>query len=33
VSTIGVLVIGFLADLAQRLVDPRLRDTLSGNRT
>ena len=33
VSTIGVLVIGFLADLVQRLVDPRLRDSLSGNRS
>jgi peptide/nickel transport system permease protein len=26
VSTLAVLVIGFLADLAQRLIDPRLRD-------
>jgi peptide/nickel transport system permease protein len=25
VSTFAVLVIGFLADLAQRLIDPRLR--------
>jgi peptide/nickel transport system permease protein len=33
VSTFGVLIIGFLADLAQRFVDPRLRRTLSGNRT
>lgn len=32
VSTVGVLVIGFLADLAQRLVDPRLRTSISGNR-
>ncbi len=32
VSTFGVLVIGFLADFAQRLVEPRLRTTLSGNR-
>jgi peptide/nickel transport system permease protein len=33
VSTFGVLVVGFLADLAQRLVDPRLRESVSGNRT
>lgn len=32
ISTFGVLIIGFLADLAQRLVDPRLRGTISGNR-
>jgi len=31
VSTFAVLVIGFLADLVQRLVDPRLRDSVSGN--
>jgi len=31
VSTFAVLVIGFLADLAQRLVDPRLRENVSGN--
>lgn len=31
VSTLGVLIIGFIADLIQRLVDPRLRGTLSGN--
>jgi peptide/nickel transport system permease protein len=30
VSTFGVLVIGFLADVAQRVIDPRLRRTLSG---
>ncbi|MCW2876087.1 MAG: transporter permease [Sphaerisporangium sp.] len=29
VSTFGVLVIGFVADLGQRLIDPRLRGTLS----
>ncbi|MEU8267251.1 ABC transporter permease [Sphaerisporangium sp. NPDC049002] len=29
VSTFGVLVIGFVADLVQRLIDPRLRGTLS----
>jgi len=27
-----VLVLGFLADIAQRLVDPRLRLSISGNR-
>jgi peptide/nickel transport system permease protein len=32
VSTFIVLVIGFLADLAQRLIDPRLRGSVSGNR-
>jgi len=32
VSTLVVLVIGFVADIAQRLVDPRLRLTISGNR-
>ena len=32
VSTLVVLVIGFVADVAQRLVDPRLRASLSGNR-
>jgi peptide/nickel transport system permease protein len=31
-STLAVLVIGFLADLAQRLIDPRLRESVSGNR-
>lgn len=30
VSTFGVLIIGFLADLVQRIVDPRLRGRLSG---
>jgi peptide/nickel transport system permease protein len=30
VSTFAVLVIGFLADLVQRLIDPRLRGRLSG---
>jgi peptide/nickel transport system permease protein len=29
-STFAVLVIGFLADVAQRVIDPRLRRTLSG---
>ncbi|WP_156762213.1 ABC transporter permease [Microbacterium karelineae] len=29
VSTLAVLVIGFAADIAQRLIDPRLRDRLS----
>lgn len=32
VSTFGVLLIGFLADLAQRLIDPRLRGRLAGVR-
>ena len=32
VSTLVVLVIGFLADVSQRLVDPRLRLSISGNR-
>jgi peptide/nickel transport system permease protein len=27
-----VLVIGFAADIVQRLVDPRLRHSISGNR-
>jgi peptide/nickel transport system permease protein len=31
-STVLVLVIGFAADVAQRLIDPRLRSTISGNR-
>lgn len=31
-STALVLVLGFVADVAQRIVDPRLRGTLSGNR-
>ncbi|MFB7560344.1 ABC transporter permease [Streptomyces brevispora] len=30
VSTLAVLLIGFLADLVQRIVDPRLRGSLSG---
>ncbi|MDF6022569.1 ABC transporter permease [Streptomyces sp. JH34] len=30
VSTLAVLVIGFVADLAQRIIDPRLRGRLSG---
>jgi peptide/nickel transport system permease protein len=30
VSTFAVLLIGFMADLVQRLIDPRLRGTLSG---
>jgi peptide/nickel transport system permease protein len=32
VSTFAVLVVGFLADFVQRLVDPRLRASVSGNR-
>ncbi|WP_437583725.1 ABC transporter permease [Paramicrobacterium sp. CJ85] len=32
VSTLFVLLVGFAADIVQRLVDPRLRQTLSGNR-
>jgi len=32
VSTVAVLVIGFVADVVQRIVDPRLRTTVSGNR-
>jgi peptide/nickel transport system permease protein len=31
-STALVLVLGFFADIAQRIIDPRLRDSLSGNR-
>ncbi|WGD37908.1 ABC transporter permease [Lysinibacter sp. HNR] len=31
-STIFVLLVGFIADIAQRLVDPRLRTSISGNR-
>jgi len=31
VSTLLVLIVGFLADIAQRLVDPRLRESVSGN--
>jgi peptide/nickel transport system permease protein len=32
VSTFAVLVIGFLADLIQRMIDPRLSNSLSGDR-
>ncbi|HEY2642991.1 MAG TPA: ABC transporter permease [Galbitalea sp.] len=32
VSTFLVLVVGFIADVVQRLIDPRLRGSLSGNR-
>ena len=32
ISTLVVLVIGFIGDIAQRLVDPRLRLSISGNR-
>jgi peptide/nickel transport system permease protein len=32
VSTLAVLIIGFVADIVQRLVDPRLRTSVSGNR-
>jgi peptide/nickel transport system permease protein len=32
ISTFAVLVIGFAADVVQRLVDPRLRHSISGNR-
>lgn len=32
VSTLFVLIVGFLADIAQRLIDPRLRQSISGNR-
>lgn len=31
VSTFAVLIIGFAADIVQRIVDPRLRHTVSGN--
>jgi len=31
-STALVLVLGFIADVLQRIIDPRLRDSLSGNR-
>jgi peptide/nickel transport system permease protein len=31
VSTLLVLIVGFLADIAQRIVDPRLRRSISGN--
>jgi peptide/nickel transport system permease protein len=32
ITTLAVLIIGFAADVAQRLIDPRLRHTVSGNR-
>lgn len=32
ISTLVVLIIGFFADIAQRLIDPRLRLSISGNR-
>ncbi|AAT89646.1 ABC transporter permease [Leifsonia xyli subsp. xyli] len=32
VSTLLVLVVGFLADITQRLIDPRLRHSISGDR-
>jgi peptide/nickel transport system permease protein len=32
VSTFAVLIIGFAADIVQRIIDPRLRRTVSGNR-
>jgi peptide/nickel transport system permease protein len=32
VSTLAVLIIGFAADVLQRIIDPRLRQTISGNR-
>jgi peptide/nickel transport system permease protein len=32
VSTFIVLIVGFIADLVQRLIDPRLRGSVSGNR-
>ena len=32
ISTLFVLIVGFLADIAQRLIDPRLRTSVSGNR-
>jgi peptide/nickel transport system permease protein len=32
VSTFAVLLIGFAADVVQRLIDPRLRQSISGNR-
>lgn len=32
VSTLFVLLVGFAADIVQRIVDPRLRHTVSGNR-
>ncbi len=32
VSTLAVLIIGFAADVVQRIIDPRLRQSISGNR-
>ncbi len=32
VSTLAVLLIGFVADVVQRIIDPRLRHSISGNR-
>ena len=32
VSTLLVLIVGFVADIVQRLIDPRLRQSISGNR-
>ncbi|WP_348786879.1 ABC transporter permease [Leifsonia sp. NPDC080035] len=32
VSTLLVLIVGFVADIVQRLIDPRLRHSISGNR-
>jgi peptide/nickel transport system permease protein len=32
VSTLFVLIVGFAADILQRIIDPRLRTTVSGNR-
>jgi peptide/nickel transport system permease protein len=32
VSTLFVLLVGFIADVAQRLIDPRLRGSVAGNR-
>ncbi|WP_243075992.1 ABC transporter permease [Microbacterium sp. SS28] len=32
VSTLFVLIVGFAADIAQRILDPRLRTSISGNR-
>jgi peptide/nickel transport system permease protein len=31
VSTLFVVLVGFAADIAQRLIDPRLRTSISGN--
>ena len=32
VSTLFVLIVGFTADIVQRIIDPRLRTSISGNR-